>query len=131
MITADNWFKERLQELHKNNLDELTPSEKEIFKIKASQVGKEEQRKAVLMGVTAGAIAVIAIPLLLVLGLLVNSALLVLSPDTAFYPILAAIVGSSGFLGWKAFQALSQFYTDSVFVRWNQGLQIQNLSQNL
>lgn len=131
MITADNWLKARLQYLHKNNFNELTPSEKEALKTAAKKAGRKEQQKAILIGTTAAAVAVVAIPILLVLGLIVNSALLILSPDAAFYPILAAMVGSSGFLGWKAFQALSQFYIDSVFSRWNQGLEIQNLSQNL
>jgi hypothetical protein len=131
MITANMWLKEKVYELEETNFEQLSSSEKKQIRGEAQKTGKKEQAKAALIGATATAIALVAIPLLLLLGVVVNSTLLILSPDGAFYPLVAAMAGASAFFGWKGIEALSQFYRESVIDRWNYGAQIQNLTQNL
>jgi hypothetical protein len=119
------WVKEKLQSLDKENLEALTPDEMSQVSREAIEFGKKEKARAITIGVVAGLVALVAIPAVLIVGALVGSGLLIVAPDSVFYPLAASMVGLGAFGGFKGVQYLYYLYRDKVAERWQSGNDLQ------
>lgn len=103
------WLQEQLGVFGKA-YEQLDTSQRAQLLQSAREELHKNQFKVIGMGATAALVTLVAIPVLAVVSFLVGTGLLVITPDSLFFPLAAGGVCAAGYGSFKLFHAIKTLF---------------------
>lgn len=105
--------------------EELSPPERHQFIQSAREELHKTRLKVIALGSLATIVTLVALPILAVLAVLISTGVLVIAPDSLFFPLVAGGVCAAGLGAYKLVQIAKNFFCILIFPSWQQANQIQ------